>query len=177
MVKEISFDHLTFKPTRTPNPKIDPKVIEHAKAWICTMLYTGPKKLDFFVREGCKVMIYDALEYEDLTAILDALVIDQVIMLNSGEYTLSLKGVFEVKKRTIIPLLNITDNPEYARAFIQKNKENCDTIFIEELANIGGAKREPRILEYCKNNYHKIATILALVVKGVAQSSGAPTGQ
>lgn len=161
-------------PSITGNQKLDETVIKHARAWICAMLYTGPKKLEFFVREGCKVMIYEKLEFEDLEDILKSMRDDKVITSVNDVYSLTLKGEFEVRKHTLLPILNLVENPEYAKEFIQKNKEICNTSFIDELVSLGPLKRESRILEYSKNNYHKIATVLSLLIKGTIDQTGGP---
>jgi len=115
-------------------------------------------------------MVYDALEYDDLVTILDSMRKDGMVTIDKETYTLSLKGLFEVKKRTIVPLLKLTDNPEYVKAFIEKNKETCDSIFLNELVGMKSEfSKEAKIVEFAKNNYHKIAPIIAAIFNGVSQ--------
>ena len=127
------------------------------------MLYTQGKGMDFFVREGCKVMIY-GWDFDEIKEILDEMVLDKTIEFNGGIYTLPLKGIFNVKKSTIVPLLNLTENQAYVEAFLNKNRENCDYIFLNEVAShTNDANKESAIIAYAKNNYDKLATILSLI--------------
>ena len=146
------------------------------KDWICTMLYTGPKDFQDLIKEGCKVMVY-GWEYDEFVKIVSGMVTDSTIFLSGSNYNLTTKGLYNVKKNTVVPLLNLTANSQYAQAFIQKNKENCDYLFLESLTTLKTEKdKENRIIEYAKNNYDKLAKIIFLITKSALDSTSTPSG-
>lgn len=133
--------------------------------WICIMLYAGPRTMDFFVNEGCRVMVY-GWSFEELESILQEMVNDGTITQHAPNYFLPLKGKFNVKKSTIVPLLNLTDNPEYVAKFVEKNKENCDYQFIQQVSGTNTTQsKEALIVSYAKENYDKLATMVSLVIQ------------
>jgi len=137
---------------------------ELTKDWIGLMLYTGPKTSDELINIGCKVMVY-GWEYEEFNSILNEMVDDEsIIQYNSGKYALETKGRFNVKKKSIVPLLQLLDNPEYTSSFIEKNRENCDYQFLEMLYSERiEDKRESMIVKYGERGYHLLGPTISLV--------------
>lgn len=148
-----------------PSPKRDQ--IELAKQWICIMLYPSARNFEYFVREGCRVMIYGSLGFDELRTTLTEMVKEETIVKDSsGNYSLTLRGLFNVKQNSIVPVLNLTDNEEYVRAFIEKNQANCDLVFLNEIIKYkSDSDRESVIINYAKNNYHKLAPTIVAITK------------
>ena len=137
--------------------------IRLTKDWIGIMLFNGGKTTDELIRHGCKVMVYGH-PYEVFLKILESMRNDETINLSSGNYNLEQKGLYEVKRKSIVPLLNLIDNSEYTSSFIETNKSNCDTEFIYSLEQIKNEEQqELGILNYGVKHYDKLAPIINLI--------------
>jgi len=145
----------------------DKKIL--TKNWISIMLYTGPKNSDELIRTGCKIMVF-GWEYDDFIKIIGEMVTERIISkMTDGSFILNEKGLYNVKKNSIVPLLNLCDNSEYVSAFIEKNKENCDYLFVTKLYTEKiEEKRESLIVTYAVGHFDKLATILTLAKEFLA---------
>jgi len=89
---------------------------------------------------------------------------DGTIVLGSGVYNLNRKGLFDVKRNTIVPFLNLTETPEYRTIFVEKNKQNCDYLFINTLfATKTEEQKELLILDYGVKHFEKLSTLISLI--------------
>lgn len=138
---------------------------ELTKDWITMMVYASEQTIESLIREGCKVMVF-SWEYDEFHEILNEMQGEETLYVEGVNFALTSKGLFNVKKNSIVPLLKLVENEEYTKKFIEKNKENCDYQFIEILASQKDApSKEKQILNYAKSNYDKIATIISLITQ------------
>ena len=134
--------------------------------WIMGMLFGTPRSVDYLVENGCNRMLFGLDTFEDLETILQTLMDSGEIKINkSNEFYLSAKGIFEIKKHTILPLLELTKNVEFYEAFIIANKNICDIEFIESLCNETEYSSITKIHEYTSQNIHKLHLILDEILK------------
>jgi len=161
-VSSIDYDKLADEYKGLSAEQINER-IRLTKDWIGIMLFTGGKTTDELIRHGCKVMVYGH-PYEVFLKILEGMLEDGTINIAAGNYGLEQKGLFEVKRKSIVPLLNLIDNPEYTSSFIETNKSNCDTEFIHSLEIIRNEEQQEQgILQYGEKHYDKLAPIINLI--------------
>lgn len=139
---------------------------ELTRDWVTMMVYMEDRSLEELIRQGCKVMVF-GWEYDDFVKILSKMEEDEIIGKDGlGTYSLTSKGLFNVKRNTIVPVLKAVSNNEYMAEFSAKNKENCDFQFLESLTGSGtDQQKEQRILNYGVANYDKLAVILNLILQ------------
>jgi len=137
------------------------------KEWVMVMLYKNPMSLDDLVINGCRVMVYgwELPEFRDIVA--DMIGTDKTIngRVDAGNLSLSTDGIFYIKKNTLLPLIQISEDAGLLTSFVEENKEKCDTKFLEELSTIDATvSKENKIKDFARNNYDKIAGILILLI-------------
>lgn len=137
------------------------------REWIMVMLYQSPTSLSDLIAEGCRVMVFGH-EYEDFLKIVQGLQSEGYISQTGGLNELQQKGVFYVKKHTLLPLIAITESPKLLTKFVDANKEKCDTEFLSVLAGRSDEKDKiTQIKRFARQNYDKIAKILFLISEQV----------
>lgn len=143
----------------------DEEKIRLTKEWVLTMLYETPKSFQELVEEGCRIMVF-GWEYEQFSNIIIAMKnSDKTILENDQKYRLNTKGIFEIKKHVLLPILKITEDPSLLHEFVTAHKEKCDTRFLELLGREEyEAAKISRIKEYAQNNYDKIANAVSLII-------------
>jgi len=140
--------------------------VKLTKDWIMTMLYDTPKSFDDLMINGCKVMVYGHDSYDDVEKITNSLLDEKKIRKLEGKLNLTGRGIFDVKKYTIIPLLKLTENPKYFKAFIGANREKCDVAFLEQLAEESSESYQVRkIKSHSEQNYLGIVNILQSITR------------
>jgi len=135
------------------------------KQWFMVMLYQSPKSFDNLIENGCRVMVYGQT-YENLKKLFDELQRSDTDMIKSsgGNFALTSRGSFEVKRNTILPLIKLAEDPKMLDAFIKANRETCDIQFLESLAECeteGSAIAQ--IKDFAKEHYSDIAKILTIM--------------
>ena len=138
-----------------------------SKEWVMVMIYNNPMSLDGLVKNGCRVMLF-GWKLPEFKNILKEMVINDLTIekiRNVIEYSLTTDGLFYIKKNTLLPLIQISEDPNLLTSFIRENKTKCDTEFLERLSNQSGTNaKESTIQEFAKNNYEKIAVILIALI-------------
>ncbi len=135
------------------------------KQWIQTTLFEGSKNLEYFVTDGCKIMIFSSWEFDDLVKILKEMIQEGTIEGDQNGYSLTLQGKFNVKKHTFIPLFNLVDNQSYLEKFVAENKTICDMEFIDALKNKSDKAKTDVILNWTKFGFESMAKILTILAK------------
>jgi len=143
------------------------KLSELTKEWIMTMIFDYPKTFDDLMRDGCALMIYGHKNYEDVEGLSSELISENKITRNQANQKLELtgKGIFEVKKKTILPLQKLTENHKYFEAFVVANKEKCDIEFLESLVGESDNEKINLTRTFSEQNYLKVSNIANLIGK------------
>jgi len=136
------------------------------ESWIMVMLYKTPMTLDELVINGCRVMVY-GWKLEEFRDIINIMVTGGMLARNTttGKISLTTDGIFFIKQNTLLPLIQVAEEPGLLTSFVEENKEKCDTKFLEELSEIqSNDGKENRVKDFAKNNYEKIAVILIALI-------------
>jgi len=113
------------------------QLVRLTKDWIMTMLWRQPRTFDDLMLHGCKVMVYGHSSYDVVDEITKSLIDEKKIELKVNDLLhLTGRGIFDVRKNTMLPLLKLTENPKYFEAFVEANREKCDIEFLERLQNL-----------------------------------------
>ncbi|MDH3854248.1 MAG: hypothetical protein OES23_07320 [Nitrosopumilus sp.] len=138
--------------------------VDLTKQWIMTMLYDGPKTFEKLVENGCRVMVFGHNSFDEFKDIFDSLTRDKFIDSSSAGAKLTARGIFTVKKNTILPLLRLTENPKHFHAFVIANQEKCDITFLEILSDANGESEKIKVIkDHSVQNYIDIAKITNLI--------------
>lgn len=143
------------------------KLKELSKQWVLTMIYGESYiRIENLIESGCRVMVYGHQSYDDIENIIKELIdSEKIIMDNDRRLKLTARGIFEVQKQTILPLLELTSNKKYLEAFVIANKEKCNIEFLESLASDETKeKKVSKIKEFTKQNYLDIVKITTSII-------------
>ena len=131
------------------------------KDWLMTMIYDKPTTFDNLIQYGCKAMIYGHDTYEDILDIVKSLQDTGHIKRIDGKLHLTARGIFSVKKNTLMPLEKLTDDPKYFTSFVAANRSKCDIKFLESL--LESKDKTERIQSFSRHHYLDVERIKELI--------------
>ena len=141
------------------------------KDWIMTMLFEQPRTFDDLMLHGCRVMVYGHSSYDVVDDITKSLIGENKIELRSDVLHLTGRGIFDVRKNTMLPLLKLTENPEYFKAFVAANRERCDIEFLELFRDQPSDEHKTSVLrQHTEQHFTAIANILHRISRFLAEN-------
>lgn len=129
--------------------------------WIMGMIFENSQDIEYLVKHGCKRMIF-GITYDEIMDIIDILVGLNKISVDelSGTLSLTAKGYHEVKRHTILPLLELAGSSKYHDAFMIANQNKCDMEFLQSIMSQDEFGIIESIHKFIQNNLHKLNVIL-----------------
>ena len=129
--------------------------------WLMTMIYDKPTTFDNLIQYGCKAMIYGHDTYDDILNIVKSLQETGHIKRIDGKLHLTGRGIFYVKKNTLMPLEKLTDDPKYFTSFVEANRSKCDIKFLEGL--LVSEDKTGYIQSFSQHHYLAVVKITELI--------------
>ena len=135
------------------------------------MLYDQPQNLDSLTNIGCETMFF-GWEWDELEDILQEMKTERLISYSAGKWHLESKAKFYIKKKSLLPILKITENHDILEDFKTFAHDQCNTDFLDQISDEPDeTTKVRRIKNFAEQNYEKMVHTGVWAVKFLITTS------